>query len=126
MTHELHSKRPGPYRSRNGMVLGVCRGLAEYLDFSVTWMRIIALLFLFFSAGWAILGYFGLALWMKLEPVLPIESAADQEFYNSFTTSRSMALHRLKRTFDGLDRRIQRIEDAVTAREYDWERRLNS
>lgn len=126
MTNELRSRRPGPYRSRNGLILGVCRGLAEYLDFSVFWMRVIALLLLFFSAGWAILGYFALALALKLEPVLPLESAADQEFYNSFTTSRSMALHRLKRTFDGLDRRIQRIEDAVTAREYDWERRLNS
>jgi len=35
-----------------------------------------------------------------------------------------MALHRLKRTFDNLDRRIQRIESIVTARDYDWERRL--
>jgi phage shock protein C len=36
-----------------------------------------------------------------------------------------MALHRLKRTYDNLDRRIQRMESIVTSREYDWDRRLN-
>jgi phage shock protein C len=36
-----------------------------------------------------------------------------------------MALHRLKKTFDSLDRRIQRMEGIVTAKEYDWDRRLN-
>jgi phage shock protein C len=62
---------------------------------------------------------------MKPEPVLPLETEAEQEFYNSYATSRSMALHRLRRTFDQLDRRIRRIESIVTSREYDWERRLN-
>jgi phage shock protein C len=36
-----------------------------------------------------------------------------------------MAIRRLKRTFDNLDRRIRRIEDIVTARDYEWEQRLN-
>ena len=56
---------------------------------------------------------------------MPLETEEAQEFYNSYTSSRSLALHRLKRTFDSLDRRVQRIESAVTAREYNWERRLN-
>ena len=29
----------GMYRSRSGVVSGVCRGLAEYYDFSVFWLR---------------------------------------------------------------------------------------
>ena len=63
---------------------------------------------------------------MKPEPVVPFQSEADEEFYNSLTTSRSMALHRLKRTYDNLDRRIQRIEGIVTARERDDARRVLS
>ncbi|MCJ7776670.1 MAG: PspC domain-containing protein, partial [Desulfobulbaceae bacterium] len=31
----------GLYRSRNGIILGVCRGVAEYFDFSVFWARTI-------------------------------------------------------------------------------------
>jgi hypothetical protein len=35
------------------------------------------------------------------------------------------ALLSLKAVYDRLDQRLRRIEDQVTAREYDWERRLN-
>lgn len=56
---------------------------------------------------------------------MPIESDDEEEFYQSYTTSRSMALQRLQRIYDKIDRRVQRMEDAVTAREYDWDRRLN-
>jgi phage shock protein C len=116
----------GPYRSRTGMILGVCKGIAEYLDFSVFWMRAIALTLLLFSGIWPIVGlYLLMALLMKPEPVLPLKTEAEREFYNSYASSQTMALHRLKRTFDNLDRRIRRMENIVTAREYDWERRLN-
>jgi phage shock protein C len=112
------------YRSRNGMILGVCAGIAEYLDFSVFWMRVITVVMTFFLFPWLIIGYFVAGLLMKPEPVLPFESEADQEFYNSYVSSRPMALHRLKRTYDSLERRIRRIEDIVTKRDYDWEARL--
>jgi len=70
--------------------------------------------------------YFLAALLMKPEPVRPLLSEEDREFYHSYTTSRGMAVHRLKRAFDSLDRRIQRMENVVTSRDYDWDRRLNS
>jgi phage shock protein C len=31
---------------------------------------------------------------------------------------------RVKRRFEGLDRRVRRLEDHVTSREYDFDRRL--
>ena len=126
MTQGVDRQQTGLYRSRSGKILGVCKGLAEYFDFPVFWMRIIALALLVFSGIWPmVILYFVAALLMKPEPVLPLETEGEQEFYNSYATSRSMALHRLKRTYDNLDRRIRRMEDIVTAREYDWERRLN-
>ncbi|MEW6106611.1 MAG: envelope stress response membrane protein PspC [Bacillota bacterium] len=126
MTHGTDGQRRGLYRSRSGVILGVCKGLAEYFDFSVFGTRVIACVLLLFSGIWpTVVLYFLAALLMKPEPVLPLETEAEQEFYNSYATSRSMALHRLRRTFDQLDRRIRRIESIVTSREYDWERRLN-
>jgi phage shock protein C len=127
MTRFSARKRTGLYRSRRGVICGVCRGIAEYLDFSVFWTRIIALALLVFSGFWPILGlYFLAALLMKPEPSIPLETEEEQEFYQSYVHSRHMALQRLKRTFDHLDRRIQRIENIVTTREYDWEQRLNN
>ncbi len=108
------------------MIFGVCQGLSDYLNLKVLWVRIIAVTILIFTGIWPIvIIYLVAALLMKPEPIMPLETEEAQEFYNSYTSSRSLALHRLKRTFDSLDRRVQRIESAVTAREYNWERRLN-
>ena len=116
----------GLYRSRQGAILGVCKGLAHSFDIPVFWVRLIAVAILLFSGFWPAIGLYILAaLIMKPEPVLPFQGAEDMEFYNSYTSSRSMALGRLKRTYDSLDRRLRRMEDTVTAKEYDWERRFN-
>jgi phage shock protein C len=116
----------GLYRSRQGAILGVCRGIAHYFDFSVFWTRTIAVLLLIFTGFWPVLIiYLGAALLMRPEPVLSIHSEDEREFYDSYTHSRRGAADRLKRKFNQLDRRIQRMEHAVTSREYDWEQRLN-
>jgi phage shock protein C len=58
--------RGGLYRSRGGVILGVCRGIAEYFDFSAFWVRAIAVILLFFTGFWPIMIlYFGAALIMK-------------------------------------------------------------
>ncbi|GMV91403.1 MAG: hypothetical protein AMXMBFR82_11810 [Candidatus Hydrogenedentota bacterium] len=122
--HEHNVKRL--YRSRSGMIFGVCKGMAEYLDFPVGGLRLIAILLSLFTGIWPLVGaYIIAALILKPEPVIPFREDTDQEFYESYVNSRSMALHRLKRTFDNLERRIRRLESMVTARDYDWERRLN-
>jgi phage shock protein C len=114
------------YRSRSGMILGVCKGIAEYFDLSVGWMRILALALLILSGIWPVAILYVLAAFLlKPEPVVPIGSEEAEEFYNSYMTSRSMALRRLKRTFDNLDRRVQHMESIVTGREFDWDRRLH-
>lgn len=114
------------YRSRSGIICGVCKGIAEHLDFPVFWLRVIALVVLFTAGIFPpVLLYFLAAIFMKPEPVIPFSDVEDQEFYNSYVNSRSMALHRVKKTYDNLDRRIRRIEDIVTAKDYDWETRLH-
>jgi phage shock protein C len=116
----------GIYRARDGMIFGVCKGLARSMDVGVGWVRLLAVLLLVFGGIWIPIGLYILAaIIMKPEPVLPLESASDREFYHSYVSSRSMALERLKRTFDNLDRRIQRMESIVTAPDYDWDRRFN-
>ena len=117
----------GFYRSRSGVILGVCRGIADHFDFSLFWTRAIALIFLFISGLWpAVVLYFIAALLMKPEPVIPIHTEAEQEFYDSYTHSRHGAAQRLKQRYEKLEHRIQRMEDIVTSREFDWENRLNT
>lgn len=125
MTRVFHQRRSGLYRSRTGAILGVCKGIARYFDLPVAGVRFFAGIVLVFSGFWPVLIlYFLAALLMKSEPMVPLETEEEQEFYHSYASSRPMALHRLRRTYDNLDRRLQRMEGVVTSREYDWERRL--
>jgi phage shock protein C len=118
--------RQGFYRSRHGMILGVCRGIAQYFDFSVFWVRAIALCMLLFSGIWPVMiVYFALALVMKPEPVIPISHDGEDEFYDSYIRTKRSAVGSLKRRYEDMDRRIRRIENTVTSREFDWHRRLN-
>jgi phage shock protein C len=118
--------RRGLYRSRKGAILGVCRGIAEFFDFSIFWTRVIAIALMFITSFLPIVGLYILAaLVMKPEPVIPLETEAEQEFYDSFTYSKYGAAQRLKRRFEKLERRIRRMEDIVTGPEYNWDKRYS-
>ena len=126
MARYRYGDKRGLYRSRDGVVLGVCKGLAEYFDFSVFWIRAICVSLLLLSGIWPILGIYILAsLLMKPQPIRPIESEAEQEFYDTYVYSRKRAAQRLKRRYADLDRRIRRMEDAVTSREFEWDQKMN-
>jgi len=114
------------YRSRNGMVLGVCRGLAEHFDLSIFWVRFFTVAISFITGFWPIvILYFAAAFLLKPEPVVPLNNMDEQEFYESYLRSKEMATDRISRRYSNLERRIQRIEHAVTTPEFEWENRLN-
>lgn len=122
-----YEKQSGIYRARNGVFLGVCRGIAEYFDFSVFWVRLSLVIVFIFSGFWPVIGvYLVAAFFMKPKPVKPIESEEEREFYDSYVTSPKTAAQRLKKKFEDLERRIRSMEDKVTGREYEWERRFRS
>jgi phage shock protein C len=119
--------RSGIYRSRKGVIFGVCRGLAEHFDFSIVWARVIAIIFLLVTGFWPAIGLYLIAtLLMKPAPVVPIKTEAEQEFYDSYANSRHLAARRIKRRYENLERRIRRMEHIVTAREFDWDEKLNT
>jgi phage shock protein C len=117
----------GLYRSRHGVLLGVCRGLADYFNFKVFWVRVLAVIAFVFTGFWpAGILYLIMALIMKPAPVLRPRNDDEEEFYHSYADSRSMALGRVKRTFENLERRLRRLEDAVTSRDFRWNQRAGS
>ena len=125
MADRRYPKRNGLYRSRNGMLFGVCRGLATYFDLNVVWIRVLAVISLVITGLWPMTGiYLVAALMMKPEPVRPIEDADEKEFYDSYVHSREGAAQRIRRRAQNLERRIRRLEDIVTSREFDWDQRI--
>lgn len=115
----------GLYRSRSGVLFGVCRGVADYFDLSVAWIRILVVVLLVMTGLWPMAGiYLIAALMMKPEPVRPIQSDDEREFYHSYVHSPEGAAQRIRRRARDLERRIRRLEDSVTSREFDWDRRI--
>jgi len=125
MRRWMHGNNLKLYRSRQGAFLGVLRGMADYFNLNVVWLRLIFIALLLFSGVWPLVFiYFAASLLMKPEPVRPIKTEEEEEFYDSYVNSRARAAGRLKRRFRNLERRIRRMEDTVTAREFDWERKF--
>lgn len=117
----------GIFRSRNGVIMGVCRGISEYFRVSVVWVRIIFVVTLFFSGLWPVIGiYIAASFLMKPRPVRPLETDGEKDFYDTYVNSRTGAIRTLKTRFESLERRIRRMEDTVTASEFEWDRKMNA
>ncbi|MDJ0780526.1 MAG: envelope stress response membrane protein PspC [Desulfosarcinaceae bacterium] len=124
----LHARsRRRLYRSRDGVILGVCKGIATHFDLSLFWTRAIAVFLLLVSGVWPTLGaYLLTALLLKPEPVLPFDAEGEDSFYDAYAHTPRRAAERLKQRYDRLERRLRRLEDSVTAKSFDWDRRLRN
>lgn len=117
------------YRARDGWGFGVIQGLADYAGLSVFWLRVIVVVFTVLSGIGVFVApvlYAAGAVIMPPTPVLEPTTEDDLEFYHAYASSRSMGLSRLKRRLESLEGRTRRMESVVTAREFDWERRLKA
>jgi phage shock protein C len=113
------------YRSRKGWVFGVCKGLADYAELPVFWIRLIlvALTVLSWVLPFAVL-YVVAAFWMKPEPVLEAEAAEDWKAYSNYACHQSQRLAQLKEELDRVETLTLRLERQASARQFDWEQRF--
>lgn len=91
------------YRSRDGLFMGVCQGLANQFDISVFWLRLLVLFLAFFTGFWPVLLiYIFLGLLFKPEPLY---SGADL-----YQQSQFKELEELLRRGKKLEERLTRLE----------------
>lgn len=117
--------RRGLYRSRDGIILGVCRGVADYFDLSAFWIRAVLIVVFILTGFWPVIGiYLVAALLMKSEPGVPGKSRSKRKQGCCYRRPGREASERLKRKWRHLEKRIRRMEDKVTSREFDWNSRF--
>ncbi|MBW2621327.1 MAG: PspC domain-containing protein [Deltaproteobacteria bacterium] len=127
-SHRRYARHDRLYRSQKGMILGVCRGLADYFNVSVSGIRITAVILFIFTGFWPIGALYLLAaLVIKPRPRVmerPRYTEAHEEQYDPYAETRGATLSQLKRSSDRLNQRLQNMEDIVISREQDWDRRF--
>ena len=117
----------GLYRSRSGIIMGVCRGVGDFLNFSVFWIRAILVILFLISGFWPVVVlYFVAALLMKSEPVVRSHQHYEEEYCGAYARTTRPSSDHIKRRQQTLERRLRNLESTVTSKEYDWEHRLRA
>ena len=115
----------GPFRATDGLFLGVAKGLAEHFDWPTGLVRLVFVLTAILLFFWPTLVlYLGAALLMSPTPSVRLDSPAEREVWLQAQLDPQGALDCLSRRAKGLEKRLGRLEDFVTSRDYAWLRRF--
>jgi phage shock protein C len=100
---------------RNGKVMGVCSGLADYTGFDVTLIRILLVLGIFMGGGALLPVYFLAGIIARDKPrELQDSDPEETKFWQNVRTSPSRTARDIKSRFRDIDRRLAQIEHYVT------------
>lgn len=100
---------------RNGKVMGVCAGIADYTGFDVTLVRIMMVAAILMGGGALIPVYF-IAGWIADDKPseLAIEDREDKKFWQGVRASPARTARDIRSRMREIDRRLADIESYVT------------
>ena len=117
----------GPFRAPDGLFFGVAKGLADHFGWSTGLVRLVFVLAAVLLFFWPTLVlYFGAALLMSPAPADRLESPAERDVWLQAQLDPEAALDCLSRRAEGVEKRLRRLEDFVTSRDYVWLLRLKN
>jgi len=124
---EAH-RRTNPHRlfrdPGNGMLAGVCAGLADYFGFNLKGLRVLAAIGAVIFAPFVITSYVILAILLPKRPVEERPDKAREDFWRSVSNAPSDTFSSVRHRFRELDLRLQRMEAFVTSKEFEIDREL--
>ncbi|WP_434931554.1 envelope stress response membrane protein PspC [Shewanella sp. HL-SH4] len=117
---------------QTGKIAGVCAGIAEYLNFEVWLVRVVAAsIFLLGGSGVILVIY--IAMWMILDVKPRVQQHQDnhkdielkKKVWQAGEPAKQ-ALFDVNRQFSTLEARLQKLEQHVTSDTFDLKRQINS
>jgi|SRR5690625_190887 len=111
------------YRDRrNGKIMGVCAGLADYFGWNVTLIRVLAIIALIWFSALTFVIYFALGFLLPVKPKRLYDWDANEDYWRSVRRSASETFRDVRHRFRELDVKLQRMEGYVTSGRYDLDR----
>lgn len=109
----------------NGVLRGVCAGLADYFGINVVTVRILALLSLFLFPPATLLAYLIAGLLLPPAPDKLFESDEEARFWRALRTEPSATFSDLRHRFRGTEQRLRRLESYVTSSGFQLAREID-
>jgi phage shock protein C len=117
---QVYSDQPASrtrfYRDRrNGKIMGVCAGIADYTGFDVSLIRVAMLAALVMSGG-SILPFYFIMGWVSPTKPMALERVdrEEQQFWQGVRASPARAARDIRSRLKDIDRRLADIESYVT------------
>jgi len=104
--------------SSRAMVAGVCAGVADYFGFNLKVTRLLAVISLLVAMPATLLVYFGTVLLVPARPENGRAPSHDPGFRKALRSNPAKTLGDVRRRYQGLERRLARLERYVTSPRY--------
>jgi phage shock protein C len=108
----------------NGLIAGVCAGIAEYAGLPAVQVRLLMILGLVFFFVPTLIGYVALALILPAKPRDLYRADDEAEFWRQVRTAPQEALFALRDRFRGCEERLADLESFVASEEYELRRKF--
>jgi phage shock protein C len=109
---------------RNGKLMGVCAGVADYYGWNVTLVRVLAVIALVWFSALTLVAYLVLGFLLPVKPARLYDWDDDEAYWRSVRRSARDTYHDVSYRFRDLDRKLARMEGYVTSRRYDLDRQF--
>lgn len=124
---------PGPNRhwlyrnQKDGMIAGVCAGVADYFGWPVGYVRLAYLFTAMIFFPLPIFFYFGCAFFLpRGEPISSrYKDASEERFWRTYSAQPKTTLSGLRHRFRALEARVADMERAVTSNEFSLRRKFS-
>ncbi len=127
MSEYRYGNRRGLYRARDGVFLGVCKGFADHLNLRVGWIRFFVIITALLTRAAPMVALYLIAAFLMRRGRGPShESKKTRTQHRDCDRSFKGMAGRLKRRFENMEARLRRMEDAVTSREFEWDRKMKT
>lgn len=114
--------------SEDAIIAGVCAGLADYFDWRVWMVRIVALTLLVFTNSFAFVAYIIAWICLKDNPDISREKEYVRKRFENLkhAFASTGALDEMNKCFERIEKRLRRLEAHVTSPEFKLRREFDN
>ncbi len=113
------------YRDKdNGILAGVCAGLANYFGLNRRGLQLVVAICTLFFFPFVVPAYIVLAIILPVQPTDLYESESQEKFWRGVKLAPTDVFSNLNHRFRELDLRLQKMEAFVTSKEFEMDREL--